>query len=348
MMEDILENLMIERIAKNFLKAPHKLHEIHEADAELIDIGEGSDNCLAITTDALVEEISSGLYDDPYLIGWMLAMVNFSDLAAVGADPLGLLISISYPPDLSEAFMTKLAEGISDACQRLNSFVLGGDTNQGKELFLSGCAVGLVPRKSIINRVGARPGDKLYLTHPAGLGSVFAFLRLTKEDFNLPELFYKPLARIEEGKIIRKFASCCMDTSDGVVHTVDTLMRLNCCQFILEANWDQILHPIALKVCSAQNLPPWLALAAVHGEFELCFTMSHDNEKNFIQEAAKTGWTPILLGEIIEGEDVKIRSRGRLVPVDTASIRNLSEIAGSDPKSYINKLLEIAQKVEIR
>jgi len=348
MMKDILENLMIERIAKNFLKAPHKLHEIHETDAELIDMGGGSDNYLAITTDALVEEITSGLYDDPYLIGWMLAMVNFSDLAAVGAEPLGLLISISYPPALNEAFMTKLTGGISDACQRLNTFVLGGDTNQGRELFLSGCAVGLVPKKSIIKRIGAKPGDKLYLTHPAGLGSVFAFLRLAKQDSNLPKLFYQPLARIEEGKIIRKFASCCMDTSDGVIHTVDTLMRLNRCQFVLEDNWDQILHPIVLKMCSAENLPPWLTLAAVHGEFELCFTLSHDNEKSFLQEAAKAGWTPILLGEIIEGEGVRIRSGGRLVPVDTASIRNFSEIAGSDPKSYINKLLEIAQKVEIR
>jgi len=348
MMKDILENLMIERIAKNFLKAPHKLHEIHETDAELIDMGGGSDNYLAITTDALVEEITSGLYDDPYLIGWMLAIVNFSDLAAVGAEPLGLLISISFPPALNEAFMTKLAEGISDACKRLNTFVLGGDTNQGKELFLSGCAVGLVPKESVIKRIGAKPGDKLYLTHPAGLGSVFAFLRLAKQDFKLPEPFYQPLARIKEGKIIREFASCCMDTSDGVIHTVDTLMRLNRCQFVLEDNWDQILHPIVLKVCSAQNLPPWLTLAAVHGEFELCFTLSHDNERSFLQEAAKAGWTPILLGEIIEGEGVRIRSGGRLVPVDTALIRNFSEIAGSDPKIYINKLLEIAQKVEIR
>ncbi len=348
MMKDILENLMIERITKNFLKAPHKLHEIHETDAELIDIGGGSDNYLAITTDALVEEITSGLYDDPYLIGWMLAMVNFSDLAAVGAAPLGLLLSISYSPALSEAFMTKLTKGISDACLRLNTFVLGGDTNQGKELFLSGCAVGLVSKKSIIKRIGAKPGDKLYLTHPAGLGSVFAFMRLAKQDFKLPGPFYQPLARIKEGKTIREFASCCMDTSDGVIHTVDTLMRLNRCQFILEDNWDQILHPIVLKVCSAQNLPPWLTLAAVHGEFELCFTLSHDNEKNFLREAAKAGWTPILLGEITEGKGVIIRSGERLIPVDTASIRNLSEIAGSDPKSYINKLLEIAQKVEIR
>ena len=347
MIENILENLMIERITKNFLKAPHKLNKIHEADAELIDMGGGSENYLAITTDALVEEISSGLYDDPYLEGWMLAMVNFSDLAAVGAEALGLLISVSYPSTLNEVFMAKLTEGISDACQRLNTFVLGGDTNQGKELFLSGSAVGLVPKKSTITRIGAKPGDKLYLTGPAGLGNIFAFLRLSKQDLKLPELFYQPVAKMKEGKIVRRFAGCCMDTSDGVMHTVDTLMRLNHHQFVLNDNWDQVLHPIAFEVCRAQNLPPWLVLAAVHGEFELCFTISPHNEKNFLQEASKTGWTPILIGEIIEGEGVSIRTEKRLIPINTSLIRNLSEMAGSDPKSYIYKLLEIAQKVEI-
>jgi len=347
MMKDILENVMIEKITWNFLKAPHKKNDIHEADAELIDFGNGSEKYLAITTDALVEEIESGLYDDPYLIGWMLAMVNFSDLAAVGAEPLGLLVSISYPSNQNEAFMAELTKGISDACQRLNTFVLGGDTNQGKELFLSGCAAGLVPRNSTITRVGVKPKDKLYISGPAGLGSIFAFSRLSKQNFKLPESFYQPVARIAEGKIIREFASCCMDTSDGVIHTIDTLMRLNHCQFIIKDDWNKILHPITLQVCRAQNLPPWLTLAAVHGEFELCFTVNPHNEEKFLQEAAKTGWAPILMGDVTRGKGVSIRTQERIIPIDTALIRNLSETAGADPQSYIKELLGIALKAEI-
>lgn len=345
-MEDILENLRIEKIAKNFLKAPHKLNEIHEADSELIDLGQGHEKYLAITTDALVEEVSSGLYDDPQFIGWMLAMVNFSDLAAVGAEPLGLLVSMSYPSNKDEAYMAKLASGISDACQQLNTFVLGGDTNQEKELFLSGCAIGLVPKGSFMTRVGAKTGDKLYLSGPAGLGGIFAFLRLSKQDFQINE-FYRPIAKIEEGKIARRFASCCMDTSDGVIHTVDTLMRLNRRQFVLNNDWDKILHPIASKVCKAQNIPQWLALAAVHGEFELCFTIGPDYEKVFLEEAAKSSWSPVLIGEVLDGEGVSIKTQKGLIPVDTGSIRNLSEISGSDPMSYINGLLEIGRKLEV-
>lgn len=346
MMEDIIENLRIERIAKNFLKAPHKLNKIHEADSELINLGPGHEKYLAITTDALVEEVSSGLYNDPQFIGWMLAMVNFSDLAAVGAEPLGLLVSISYPSDMDETYLAKLASGISDACRQLNTFVLGGDTNQENELLLSGCAIGLVPKESFMTRVGAKTGDKLYLSGPAGLGSIFAFLRLSKQDFQISD-FYKPIAKIEEGKIARRFASCCMDTSDGVIHTVDTLMRLNRCQLVLNSDWDKILHPIAFKVCKAQNIPQWLALAAVHGEFELCFAISPDDEKAFLDEAAKSGWSPVMIGEVLDGEGVSIRTQKGLIPVDTGSIRNLSEIAGSDPMSYINGLLEIGQKLKV-
>lgn len=346
-MNDILENVMIGKMTKNFIKAPHKKNDIHESDAELIDLGEGYHRYLAATTDVLVEEITSGLYEDPYLIGWMLAAVNFSDLAAVGADPLGLLISINYPPGISDAFIEKMTEGISAACSRLNTFVLGGDTNRGNELFLSGCAVGLVPKESVITRVGAKAGDRLYLTAPAGAGSIYAFLRITGHDSQLPGSFYRPTARLTEGKIIREYANCCMDTSDGVIHTLDTLMRLNRCRFVLNGDWQGMLHPVVLDICAAREIPPWLAAAGVHGEFELCFTISPENEQAFLQEAGKTGWHPIRIGEITEGEGISVRTGERFVPIDSASIRNLSGFADRDPKEYVKKLLEIGHRHDI-
>ncbi|KPJ70032.1 hypothetical protein AMJ44_00940 [candidate division WOR-1 bacterium DG_54_3] len=340
MMEEILENRRIDKIAKTFISSPHKVGKIHEADAEIVDWDKQSPNYLALTTDALIEEVSSGLYNDPYFIGWMLAMVNFSDLAAVGAEPLGMLLSIAYSPKENDEFLGKLANGISDACQRLGTFVLGGDTNLGEKLFLCGCAVGIVPKTSFITRKGAKPGDRLYITQRAGLGNVYAFLKLTGQEKNLPESFYQPIARLKEGKIISKFANCCMDTSDGVIHTVDTLMRQNHCQFVIHDDWERILHPIALEVCKTQNLLPWLVLTGVHGEFELCFTLSPQKEGAFVKEAAKIGWQPILIGEICDGKGVSIRTADEMVALDTAGIRNLSDQAGSDPLSYIKALME--------
>jgi thiamine-monophosphate kinase len=343
MMDKIFENRTIDRIAGNFLKAPHKIGNTHEADSEIIELGETCENYLAITTDALVEEVASGLYENPYFIGWMLAMVNFSDLAAVGADPLGLLLSISYSPSENKKFITKLARGVSDACRELNTFVLGGDTNQGEDLLLSGCAVGLVPKQSVLTRMGAKVGDRLYITYPAGQGNVFAFLKLNRMNFLLPGSFYKPVARIKEGQVIRNFANCCMDTSDGVIHTVDTLMRLNGLQFTLFDNWPRILHPMAHRITRLKRIPSWLVLAGVHGEYELIFTVSPQKEKDFLVAAKNTGWTPLLIGKVSEGVGVSITNSDRLMHLDTEAIRNLSEQADSDPQTYIRELLRMAE-----
>jgi thiamine-monophosphate kinase len=342
MMKEIIENVTIEKIARNFIKSPQKVGEMHEADAEIMEWGEEGSSYLAVTTDALVEEVTSGLYDDPYFIGWMLAMVNFSDLAAVGADPVGLLLSIAFSPSENGEFLDKLAKGISDACKKLNTYVLGGDTNHGEKLFLSGCAVGIVAKERVLTRKGARPGDRLYLTHPAGLGNTYAFAKLSRQEMDLITSLYRPVARIEEAKTIREFANCCMDTSDGVIHTLDTLMRINQKQFVLHDEWERVLHPVAHQVLISQNLPPWLVLAGVHGEFELCFTISPQEEEAFLREAARIGWNPVLIGEIRDGSGVSIRKRNERIPLDSARIRNLSEEAGSNPLSYIGKLIEIA------
>jgi thiamine-monophosphate kinase len=345
MMDELIENQTIWRIAKAFQIPPCRLNRIHEADAEIIDLGSGLDRFLAITTDALVEEVSSGLYDDPYFIGWMLATINFSDLAAVGADPVGLLVALNFPAGQDQAFVGRLAEGISDACRHLQTFILGGDTNEGKELLLSGCAVGLVPKDSMMCRMGVEPGDKLYLTGPAGLGNVYAFLRLTRSGWQLPESAYRPVARLTEGRIIRQFAKCCMDTSDGVIHTADTLMRLNHRRFVLYDSWEKTMHPLALEICRSQNLPPWLTLAGVHGEFELCFALNPQKEKAFLDRAEAAGWTPLLIGEVGEGEGVFFKTAERFIPLDSTFIKNLSATAGSDHESYIRQLMGYARQV---
>jgi thiamine-monophosphate kinase len=344
---NIVENMRIGRMADRFLKAPHRINAIHEADAELIDLGEESDSVLALTTDALVEEVSSGLYDSPYFIGWMLATINFSDLAAVGADLLGLVISVSLPEEQSEEFVIEMADGISGACNEAGTFVLGGDTNEGKTLLLSGCAVGLVPKNSVLTRKGARKRDKIYLSAAAGLGSVYAFLRLFQPGKKLPESFYVPKARIKEGQLLRNFASCAMDTSDGVFHTLDTLMRVNRSRFVLFNEWEKILHPAALEVCRAEGIPPWLTLASVHGEFELCFTVAPEKEKDFLSEAGRIGWHPIPIGEVGDGWGVGVQTAERQIEVDTGSIRNLSETAGSNPARYFSELLALAKETGI-
>jgi thiamine-monophosphate kinase len=114
-LKDILENKIINNLTKSFPRSPLQMNNIHETDAEIIQL-ENSPYDLAITIDTISEEIKTGLYSDPYLIGWMSVMVNMSDLAAVGAFPIGIVISQIIPKDISNDFLEKLQTGINDAC----------------------------------------------------------------------------------------------------------------------------------------------------------------------------------------------------------------------------------------
>ncbi len=104
----ILENQTVERLARTFRRSPCQMNRWNESDAEIIRLGD-TGVTLAITTDSIVEEIASGLYEAPYVIGWMAAMVNFSDLAAVGAAPAGLLIAETLPTGSDRGFPLRIA-----------------------------------------------------------------------------------------------------------------------------------------------------------------------------------------------------------------------------------------------
>src|SRR6266571_7310578 len=122
-------------------------------------LGEG----LVVTQDALIEGVHFRLdwisWRD---LGWRAAAVNLSDLAASGADPEGLLVTLGAPPEMEVRNVLELYEGIAET----NVAVLGGDTTQADRLLLSVTAIGRSAR--VPGRAGARPGDQLVVTGPLG------------------------------------------------------------------------------------------------------------------------------------------------------------------------------------
>ena len=90
MMQEIQENALVAQLALHMTRNPRQLNGLQESDAELITLSTGKSPILAVTTDSIVEEIEANLYTDPFLIGWMTVMVNLSDLAAVGAESIGV------------------------------------------------------------------------------------------------------------------------------------------------------------------------------------------------------------------------------------------------------------------
>ena len=338
----ISEISLIERLTQQFRRSPLQLNRLQEADAEIIRLDPRASVCLAVTADSIVEEIASGLYDDPYLIGWMTVMANMSDLAAVGAIPLGILISEVLPEDVPQEWLAELQRGIEKACEACGSFILGGDTNTGAQLLLTGCALGTTSRERLLSRTGAHAGDRLYVTGPLGIGNAFALEHfMNHQNGSNDAVSYQPYARLREGQSIAGIASACMDTSDGTLTTLDQLMRVNHVGFEIETDVESILHPQAKLAAAESGLPPWLMLAGQHGEFELIFTVSPQNELKMLETADRSNWEPLCLGRAIRDEEIRLSLYGRETVLDTGKIRNLAAECGSEILRYIQELCHI-------
>src|ERR687888_1737132 len=165
-----------------------------EHDAAKLDGG------VVVTQDALVEGVHFRLdwisWRD---LGWRAAAVNLSDLAASGAEPRGLIVTLAAPGETRVDDVLELYEGIVET----GVPVVGGDTTAASQLVLSVAAVGRAER--VPGRGDARPGDLLVVTGPLGAAGA-AFRR---------ESFVRPPLRLEDGRRLARHAHALLDVSDG-------------------------------------------------------------------------------------------------------------------------------------
>jgi thiamine-monophosphate kinase len=331
--DEVEENRRLTRWADLLPRAPGQLGGIHEADAELVPLGDG--RLLALTIDTVAEEIRLGLYSDPRTAGRIAATAALSDLAAVGAEPLGLLLSVTLPPENVDAVQEAVARGVAEAVRASGTFVLGGDTNEGPMLSVGCAAAGVVPSEMVIRRVGLRPGDILFAAGPLGLGAACAASALLGSGALLPEQEFVPPSRIAQGVALRGLASAAMDTSDGLVATLDQLGRLNGVRLNVTRSPGDLLHTQAAEVGHRLGLPPLALLAAVHGEFELVFGIPANRRSLLDEVAGKLEWCPIEIGLVEEGLGIVVDGRS----IDGAYIRNLLTTCGGDPRVYAQALV---------
>jgi thiamine-monophosphate kinase len=272
----------------------------------------------------------------------MAVMVNASDLAPVGAEPVGILLNETLPPDVDEAFVARLQQGIQDACAACGLHVLGGDTNFSPRMQIAATALGVIKNGEPLTRRGCTAGDRLFTSGRLGLGAAFALAQLRPAlRENRAGLHYQPQARLLEGQLLRRFATCCIDTSDGAIPALDELMQLNGVGFRLERPVRELLHPGAALVASEASLPAWTLLAGPHGEFELIFTVPEARCEDLSRAAASRGWHPLEIGVVVGEPGLQLELYGRRTPLDTARVRNLFLEVGGDAEAYIAELLRL-------
>jgi thiamine-monophosphate kinase len=172
-----------------------------------------------VTQDALVEGVHFRLdwisWRD---LGWRAAAVNLSDLAASGAEPEGLIVSLAAPADTDVEDVLELYGGIAET----QVPVVGGDTTRSEQLVLSVTAIGRAGR--VPGRAGARPGDALVVTGPLG-GAGAAFRN---------ETYVRPPLRLTEGQELAAHAHAMLDISDGIAVDAAHIAERSGCRLVLE------------------------------------------------------------------------------------------------------------------
>ncbi|MBI3557174.1 MAG: thiamine-monophosphate kinase [Deltaproteobacteria bacterium] len=264
----VLEITEIQKWLGRVPRHPRQTHGINESDSEVLALGQG--RYLASTIDSIVEEIAYELYQDPFTMGWMCATASLSDLAAVGAKPLGLLFSAHWQTDFTLAQKKRAVQGLKAALKAAHTPLLGGDTGQALATHLTGVGLGTCDTRPL-SRLGLKPGDVICMTGKMGLGPALGFRRLLGDPSRvLREKDYRPRARVDEGLRLRKLSGvrCAMDSSDGLASTLNTLCRLN--KVGLALQWDERwLEPRAARYCRAMKLPLPSLLFGEHGDFQL-------------------------------------------------------------------------------
>ena len=337
--EEVAESRLLARWGELLGRDPGQIGRFNESDAELVPLGDG--RLLALTVDTVDEEVRCGLYREPRTAGRAAAVAALSDLAAVGADPLGLLLSVGLPGRDRERVQEGVARGVREVCEATGTFVLGGDTSDAETLTVAGVAAGLVPCDSVLTRVGARPGHVVGVTGRVGSGSALAAAKLLGGDpaeAGYGEEDWRPMPRLREGRQLRGVASACMDTSDGLVAALDQIARLN--DVAIRVTWpaERLLEPGAAVVQARLGLPAFVFLAGHHGEFELVFTVPEGRWDGLARAAAGAGWEPLPIGRVERGVGLFLGSRG----IDGARVRNLLSEVGGDPRAYARALVALA------
>ena len=180
-----------------------------EDDAAIIEIG---GETLVLTHDTMVEGVHVLDGQDPADVAWKLVAVNLSDLAAKGAEPVGVLLSHMLGVD-DHRFVTGLKEVLS----AYDVPLLGGDTVRGEGPRVWGCtAIGRASHTPVPRRGGSKIGDAIYVTGTLG-AAMRGFEALRDGDEADSSAYRRPCPLLAEGKALAPLVTAMMDVSDGLL-----------------------------------------------------------------------------------------------------------------------------------
>ena len=285
-------------------------------------VGSGDDCAVldsgwVVSTDAFVEDVHFRRgwigFDDA---GHRAVTAGLSDLAAMAARPVGVLVALSLPAAEARRIAAEFRAGIRRACERAGCPLIGGDlTRSPGPVVVNVVALGRTDHPML--RSGARPGDEVWVTGVLGASAaaVRQWERGREPDPSLERAFAAPAARLEEARWLaeRVRMTALIDLSDGLAGDAGHIAAASGAAIVLRL--DDI--PVAGGVTAvAGSLRAARALACAGGEdYELCFTAPAGTVDALADGFSKAfGISLTRVGTVTEGSGVLLEGDGADYP----------------------------------
>jgi len=338
----LTEKQVLALAALTHKKSNDQINLISESDAELLRVG---NEILAISIDTIEEELTNNFFSPGFISGWIAALMSLSDLAAVGAKPLGILMSYCLPESTDLEELKELILGVEACARTHNTYVLGGDTNMTTSLSITCTALGQCLNGSYSTRKNIAPNQQLFITKNLGQGNLSAFLNSLQlpiaDSFNQS---FRPTISFELAHQIAQYKGACIDTSDGFFKGLHDLLCVNKIGAFI--NYNQLpYHPMVAKVSAEARLPKAIFAIGGVGDYGLLFSIPNELVAEFKANTNSELYHHI--GHTTTTEKIIFETEvNSKTEVDIEEItEQISQVA--DPETYIKFLAGVAQKYHL-
>lgn len=310
-LSDVGERTLVE-LARKICKRGARVRVGIGDDAAVLDLD--SRNCAVVTTDMLVASRHFPPGTSPEQMGRRAVVVNLSDLAAMGAKPLGLIFSVGLPRRLKVKFVERLVRGMDVAAREHGTYVIGGDLSESKEVVISGAAFGVAHKRELLTRSGAKVGDLIAVT--GRLGAAAAGLKLLLK--RLPAKSYRalvraqlePVAHVREGRALTRsgFVTSAIDVTDGLATNLRQLARESKVKLVVDRT-NVPEHPLVRKFATRYGFGVDDFVLFGGEDFELLFTVRPRGWEKVRLALKRMGTTATMIGCVARGKGVFIQAK---------------------------------------
>jgi len=287
-------------------------------------------NLVVLKTDMLVAKTDV----PPDMTLWQAArkavVMNISDFAAKGVQPISALVSLGLPRNLDETDIEQIGEGLNAGARQYGAYIIGGDTGEASDLVIAIALFGMAKKGTLMLRKGAKPGDIVAVT--GVFGKTSAGLRILVHKLEaageikeaLTNSILMPNARLKEGLALcrTRAVSAAIDSSDGLAWSLHEIARASGVGISLEK------LPIALEAeqfASANRLDP--AELALYGgeEYELVLTVKSNMWREVQTAVKRTGGSLFQIGKVTSDSSIIYETSGKRTEIPRKGYEHFKE-----------------------